>query len=70
MKEGDTARAVPRGDGCGGALDEAFDADRAALSEGWAEGRTPADAAGDDAAGLLSSELVCAERPDGRRDAV
>ena len=33
--------------------------------EGWA----PADAAGDDAAGLFPAELVCPERPDGRRDA-
>ena len=40
-------------------------ADCAALPEGRAEGRPPTDAIGDDAAGLLPAELVCAERPDG-----
>jgi len=41
--------------------------DRAALSEGGAEGRPSADAVGDDAAGLFPAELVCVERPDGGR---
>ena len=48
----------------------ATSADRAALPEGWAEGRAAADAAGDNAAHLRPAELVRAERPDGRRDAV
>ena len=47
-----------------------FGADRAALSEGRAEGWSPADVFGNDATGLLLTELVCAERSDGRRDAI
>ena len=53
--------------GCGGAMGPSSGADRTALPEGWTEGRAPADAAGDDAAGVFSAELVCAERSDGRR---
>ncbi len=45
-------------------------ADRAALPEGRAERRPSPDAAENDAAGLLPAELVCAERSDGRGDAV
>ena len=35
-----------------------------------AEGRSATDAAGNDASGLLPAEKVCAERSDGRRDAL
>jgi len=38
----------------GGSVDAAAGADRAALPQGRAEGRSAADAAGDDASGLLS----------------
>ena len=34
------------------------------------KGGRPTDATGDDAAGLLPAELVCAQRPDGGGDAV
>ena len=44
--------------------------DRAALSEGRAEGWAASDAIGDDAAGLFPPAMVCAQRPDGRGDAV
>ena len=69
-EEADAAGAVSVGDGRGGALGAAAGSDRAALPEGGTEGRAPADAAGDDAAGLFSPELVCAQRPDGRGDAL
>lgn len=68
--EGVTAQAVSGGDGCGGSLEALAGADRAALPEGWAEGRAAADAAGHDFAHLLPTELVCAERSDVRRDTV
>ena len=60
-------------------------ADRAALSKGWGEGWASADAPGDMsrarnrsggsisrrlAADLFPAELVCAERPHGRIDAL
>jgi hypothetical protein len=35
-----------------------------------AQGRAAPDGSGDDAAGQLPAELVRAERPDGRRDAL
>lgn len=63
-------RALPGGDGGGGALGTSVVADRAALSQVGAEGWSSADAAGDNAAGLFLAELVCAQRPDGRGDAV
>ena len=45
-------------------------ADRTVLPEGWAEGRAAVDADEDDAAHLLTAELVRSERSDGRSDAV
>lgn len=56
------ALAVSGRNGCGGSV-KAFEvADRAALSEGCAEWRATADAAGVNAANLLPAELVCAVR--------
>ena len=52
---------VPRGDGRDGALDSAPRAERAALSQGGAQGQASADAAGDDAVGVLSPEVVCVQ---------
>jgi hypothetical protein len=69
-EETDAAGTVSDGDGFGCALGSPFGVDRAALPQGRAEGWASADAAGNDAASLLPAELVCAERPDGRGDAV
>lgn len=44
-KQGDAAGAVPFGEGCRGAMGPASGADRAALSEGWPKGWSPAYAA-------------------------
>ena len=50
---------------CGGSLGSFSETDRAALPEGWFERWAPTNAVGDDAADILPSKLVCAERPDG-----
>lgn len=44
--------------------------DRAALPEGLVERRAATNATEDDAMHLLSAELVCSQRSDGRRDAL
>lgn len=64
-EEADAAGEVPRRDGGGGAVGPASGADRAALSQGRAEGWASADAAGDDAARVLPPAVVRPERPDG-----
>lgn len=62
-KEANTARIVSSRDECGGALGSPDGAGRDALPQGETKGWPSADASGNDVAGLLPSDLVCAERP-------